>query len=114
MRADKMLKALKHARLDNSYEAELRKVLAVDLVILDDFAIDVLDPTESRDHYGGEAAASRERTKRVPNILKERVHEILPKLATPAGFEIGSAMSINPVAPEDAAEALRRIHAADA
>jgi DNA replication protein DnaC len=35
MRADKMLKALKHSRLDNSYEAELRKFLAVDLLICD-------------------------------------------------------------------------------
>jgi DNA replication protein DnaC len=45
------LKTLKHARLDHTYEAELRKLLAVDLLILDDFAIDVLDPTESRDLY---------------------------------------------------------------
>lgn len=51
LRTDQMLKTLKHARLDNSYEAELRKLLAVDLLILDDFAIDVLDPTESRDLY---------------------------------------------------------------
>jgi DNA replication protein DnaC len=42
---------LKRARLDNSYEAEIRRILAVDLLILDDFAIDVLDPTESRDLY---------------------------------------------------------------
>jgi UDPglucose--hexose-1-phosphate uridylyltransferase len=37
--------------------------------------------------------------------------KIIPKLATPAGFEIGSAMSINTVLPEDAADALRRAHA---
>ena len=42
---------MKHARLDHTYEAELRKLLAVDLLILDDFAIDVLDPVESRDLY---------------------------------------------------------------
>jgi DNA replication protein DnaC len=48
---DQMLKTLKHARLDNSYEAELRKIVAVDLLILDDFAIDVLDAVESRDLY---------------------------------------------------------------
>ena len=35
LRADKMLKILKHARLDNSYEAELRKLLAPDLLIVD-------------------------------------------------------------------------------
>jgi DNA replication protein DnaC len=51
IRTDHMLKTLKHARLDNSYEAEVRKLLAVDLLILDDFALDTLDPTESRDLY---------------------------------------------------------------
>jgi DNA replication protein DnaC len=59
-RTDHLLKTLKHARLDNSYEAELRKLLAVDLLILDDFAIDVLDPTESRDLY--EILTERHRT----------------------------------------------------
>jgi DNA replication protein DnaC len=51
VRTDQFLKTLKHARLDNSYEAELRKVIAVDLLLLDDFAIDTLDATESRDLY---------------------------------------------------------------
>jgi DNA replication protein DnaC len=51
VRTDQMLKTLKHARLDNSYEAELRKLIAVDLLIADDFAIDGLDATESRDLY---------------------------------------------------------------
>jgi len=51
VRTDQLLKTLKHARLDNSYEAELRKVIAVDLLVLDDFAIDALDATESRDLY---------------------------------------------------------------
>jgi DNA replication protein DnaC len=49
--ADRMLKRLKHARLDNSYEAELRKLLAVDLLILDDFCLDSMDTNESRDVY---------------------------------------------------------------
>jgi len=51
LRADRMLKTLKHARLDQSYEAELRKLIAVDLLIVDDFALDAMDPTESRDTY---------------------------------------------------------------
>lgn len=51
VRADRMLKALKHARLDNSYEVELRKLLAVDLLIVDDFGLDAMDATESRDIY---------------------------------------------------------------
>lgn len=51
IRGDKMLKELKHARLDNSYEAELRRLLSVDLIIIDDFALDAMDATESRDCY---------------------------------------------------------------
>src|SRR5260370_1919316 len=51
LRTDQMLKTLKHARLDHTYEAELRKIVSVDLLLLDDFAIDVLDTTESRDLY---------------------------------------------------------------
>ena len=51
VRTDQMLKTLKHARLDNSHEAELRKLISVDLLVLDDFAIDAMDPTESRDLY---------------------------------------------------------------
>jgi len=51
LRADKMLKTLKHARLDNSYEAELRKLLAPDILIIDDFALDNMDVVESRDAH---------------------------------------------------------------
>ena len=51
VRADQMLKTLKHARLDNSHEAELRKLIAVDLLLVDDFGLDVMDATESRDAY---------------------------------------------------------------
>jgi len=51
VRADQMLKTLKHARLDNSHEAELRKLISVDLLLVDDFGLDVMDATESRDAY---------------------------------------------------------------
>lgn len=51
VRADTMLKKLKHARLDHTYEHELRKLLAVDLLIIDDFGLDAMDATESRDAY---------------------------------------------------------------
>ncbi len=51
LRADRMLKTLRHARLDNSYEAELRKLIAVDLLIVDDFGLDAMEATESRDAY---------------------------------------------------------------
>ena len=48
VRADKMLKNLRHARLDNSYEAELRKLLSVDLLIIDDFGLDAMECADSR------------------------------------------------------------------
>ena len=51
VRADRMLKALKHARLDNSYETELRRFITVDLLLIDDFGLDAMDPVESRDAY---------------------------------------------------------------
>jgi DNA replication protein DnaC len=51
VKADKMLKSLKHARLDNTHEAELRRHIAVDLLIIDDFALDVMDAQESRDAH---------------------------------------------------------------
>lgn len=51
VRADQMLKTLKHARLDNSHEAELRKLIGVDLLLVDDFGLDAMDTIESRDAY---------------------------------------------------------------
>ena len=51
IRADKMLKTLKHALLDNTHELELRKLIAVDLLIIDDFGLDAMDAAESRDAY---------------------------------------------------------------
>jgi DNA replication protein DnaC len=51
LRADRMLKSLKHARLDNTYEVELRRLLSVDLLLVDDFGLDAMDAIESRDAY---------------------------------------------------------------
>jgi DNA replication protein DnaC len=50
-RADKMFKRLRAARLDASYEAEMRRLVRVELLILDDFALSSLDPTETGDVY---------------------------------------------------------------
>jgi DNA replication protein DnaC len=50
-RADQMLRTLKHARLDNTHDAEMRRLVAADLLILDDFGLDAMDVTESRDAY---------------------------------------------------------------
>ena len=50
-RADALFKRLKAARLDATYEQELRRLLRVDLLILDDVALEALDATETHDFY---------------------------------------------------------------
>jgi DNA replication protein DnaC len=50
-RADKLFTRLRAARLDNTLEAEMRKLARVDLLILDDFALRSLDATETNDFY---------------------------------------------------------------
>jgi len=50
-RADKLFKRLKAARLDNTVEAEMRRLAHVQLLILDDFALQPLDATETTDFY---------------------------------------------------------------
>lgn len=51
VRGDHMLKTLKHARLTNTVEAELRRLVAIDLLIIDDLFLDAMDAQESRDAY---------------------------------------------------------------
>jgi DNA replication protein DnaC len=50
-RADRLFKRLRVARLDNSHDAEVRKLLRVDVLIIDDFALSGLDPTGTADFY---------------------------------------------------------------
>ncbi|NNN07797.1 MAG: ATP-binding protein [Acidimicrobiaceae bacterium] len=50
-RADKLFKRMKAARLDNSVDAEMRKLVAVDLLVLDDFALHPLDVTDTNLFY---------------------------------------------------------------
>ena len=50
-RADKLFKRLKAARLDNTVEAEMRRLAHVQLLILDDFALQPLDTTQTTDFY---------------------------------------------------------------
>ncbi|HET8661517.1 MAG TPA: IS21-like element helper ATPase IstB [Micromonosporaceae bacterium] len=50
-RADRLFKRLKAARLDNSVEAEMRRLAHVPLLIIDDFCLQALDATETADFY---------------------------------------------------------------
>lgn len=59
-RADHLFKRLRIARLDNSLDAELRKLLRIDLLIIDDFALSGLDAAGTADFY--EIIVERHRT----------------------------------------------------
>jgi DNA replication protein DnaC len=50
-RADKLFTRLRAARLDNTLEAEIRRLARVDVLILDDFALKTLDATQTNDFY---------------------------------------------------------------
>jgi DNA replication protein DnaC len=49
--AARLLKRLKAARLDNTLDYEMRRLAGVELLILDDFALQPLDATETADFY---------------------------------------------------------------
>jgi len=51
VRADTMLRSLRQSRLDNSRDAEMVKLTTVDLLIVDDFALEAMTKEESRDVY---------------------------------------------------------------
>jgi DNA replication protein DnaC len=50
-RGDRLHKRLKAARLDASYDHEMRKLIGVDLLVIDDFALQPLDMLETADVY---------------------------------------------------------------
>ena len=50
-RADQLFRRLKAARLDNTVEAEMRRLARVDLLIIDDLALQAMDPVETADFY---------------------------------------------------------------
>jgi DNA replication protein DnaC len=51
IRADDMLRRLRQSRFDNSRDAEMVALITVDLLLLDDFAIEPMTKEESRDVY---------------------------------------------------------------
>lgn len=50
-RADEMLRRLRQSRFDNSRDAEMVALTTVDLLILDDFALEPMSKEESKDVY---------------------------------------------------------------
>ena len=50
-RTDRLLERLEASRLDNSHDAEVRKLLRVDVLILDDFCLQSLDAPDTAEVY---------------------------------------------------------------
>jgi DNA replication protein DnaC len=50
-RADRLFKRLKAARLDHTYDTELRRLIGVDVLIIDDFALQTHDAIQTTDFY---------------------------------------------------------------
>lgn len=50
-RSDRLFRRLKATRLDASYDVETRKLIGTDVLIIDDFALQALDTTETADFY---------------------------------------------------------------
>jgi DNA replication protein DnaC len=51
IRADEMLRTLRQSRFDNSRDAEMIDLTTVDLLVLDDFALESMTKDESKDVY---------------------------------------------------------------
>jgi DNA replication protein DnaC len=80
-RADKLFKRLKAARLDNSVEAEIRRLTHVQLLIIDDFCLQALDATETADFY--EIVVERHRTSATVVTSNREPNEWLALMADP-------------------------------
>ena len=79
--ADKLFKRLKAARLDQSHVAELRRLFAVDLLIIDDFGLRALDSMETSDFY--DIIDERHRKGSMIVTSNREPKEWLPLLADP-------------------------------
>ena len=52
-----MLRRLRQSRFDNSRDAEMVALTTVDLLILDDFALETMTKEESKDIYNSSSSA---------------------------------------------------------
>ena len=80
-RADKLFKRLRGARLDGSYEDEMRKLHRVELLIIDDLALHRLEATETTDFY--ELIVERHRKASTIITSNREPPEILTMMADP-------------------------------
>jgi len=81
LRTERMLNRLKAARLDTSYDHELRRLIRVDLLILDDFALQAFDHQETQDIY--ELIVERHRRSSLVVVSNREPVEWLATMADP-------------------------------
>ena len=79
--ADKLFLRLKASRLDDTHAQELRRLVTVDLLIIDDFALRALDDIETTDLY--ELVTARHRRGSVVMTSNREPSEWLAMLADP-------------------------------
>jgi DNA replication protein DnaC len=79
--ADKMFLRLKASRLDDTHVAELRRLVSVDLLIVDDLGLRALDAQETSDFY--EIVTARHRTASMLVTSNREPDEWLPMLGDP-------------------------------
>lgn len=80
-RAEGLFKQLKAARLDQTYEREMRRLVGVDLLIIDDFGLDQMDTIESRDFY--DIVVDRHHRGSMVATSNREPNEWLPLMADP-------------------------------
>ena len=80
-RADKLFKRLTAARLDNTLDYEYRRLTTVELLIIDDFALQPLTPAQTTDFY--EIITERHRKASTVVTSNRDASEWLPLMADP-------------------------------
>jgi DNA replication protein DnaC len=80
-RADKMFKRLRAARLDQTYDEQMRRLQRVELLILDDLALHPLGPIETSDFY--ELVVERHRSSSMITTSNRDPAEIVTMMADP-------------------------------
>jgi DNA replication protein DnaC len=79
--ADKLFRRLKGSRLDDTYAAEIRRLITVDLLVIDDFALRAMDEMETADLY--ELVTARHQVASIALTSNRDPSEWLPLLADP-------------------------------
>jgi hypothetical protein len=85
-RADKLFKRLRGARLDGSYEDEIRKLHRIDLLIIDDLALHRLAATETNHFYELIVEGESDRQRQKPRIGKPTQIDCATPLSVASGF----------------------------